>query len=390
MPSVVSVPLRKPSNERHRWYAGLAITLLILATYCLTSSSTSAQNLQDVTLILKTVKNPAVYNIGEPIRIQLSFSSDAGNYCFSGGSVSRGWMMYPSENFVVAPLDNPSALGEGTQDPHFDDSAFAFIHGGSILQSIPHWLTKVPDVVSIDLNEWIRFMTPGRYVLTVTSDNRIQPSPSCGIWDGREPRAPPAPITVQSNRVELTILPVDRQWELRELDEIRHALDSSGSWFQVPQSQSADSNMICFEGDCRVGGRIGSARRLRYLSTQDATTELARRFLATEAQDSYQAELSQGLLDSPWRDTAIAVLEGALRNPEMRIPPTVPGGAPPMICQLLAEMMVAREFQDRPLPARPPRFDPQMENSRRLASQPWRDRYDIILADLRAIRPGVQ
>ena len=152
---------------------------------------------------------------------------------------------------------------------------------------------------------------------------------------------------------------------------------------------AADSSVACFEGDCRVAGRIGSARRLRYLGTQDATAELARLFLATEAQDSYQGELSRGLLDSPWRDTAIAVLEGTLRNPDMRIPPTVPGGAPPMICQLLAEMLVAREFQDRPLPVRPPRFDPQMENSRRLAAQQWRDRFDIVLADLRAIRPAV-
>jgi hypothetical protein len=337
---------------------------------------------------LKTVKKPAVYNIGEPIRIKLSFSSDTGNYCFSGGNASRGWMN-TYENFVVAPLDNPGALGEGTQDPQFDDSAFDFIRGGSILQSIPQRLTKVPEVVSGDLNEWIRFTTPGRYVLTAKSD-RVQASPSCGIWDSREPRVPTANMTIQSNPIELTILPVDRQWELRELDEIRRALDSSGAWFQIPQSQSADSSLICFEGDCRVGGRIWSARRLRYLGTQNATTELAKRFLATEAADSYQAELSQGLLDSPWRDTAIAMLEGALRNPEMRIPPTVPGGAAPMTCRLLAEMLVAREFQNRPLPARPSRFDPQMENSRRLASQPWRDRFDIILADLRAIRPAVR
>jgi hypothetical protein len=351
---------------RHWWRAGLAIV-----TCCLTSTRASAQGPQDITLLLSTTKNPAVYNIGEQIRIKLSFSSDAGNYCFSGGSPRRIWM-YSSENFVVAPLDNPSALGEGTQDPHFDDSAFAFIWGGSILQSTPHLLSKVPDVVSGDLNEWIRFTTPGRYVLTARSD-RVHASPSCGFWDVREPRAPAANITVQSNQIELTILPVDRQWELRELNEIRQSLDSSSG---------DDSSFSVFR-------RIELARRLRYLSTRDATAELARRFLATEAQDSYQGELSQGLLDSPWRDTAIAVLEGALRNPEMKIPPTIPGGAPPMICQLLAEMLVAREFQDRPLPARPPRFDPQIEKSRRLAAQPWRDRYDVILADLRAIRPSV-
>jgi hypothetical protein len=373
MPSVVFVPPGKPSGVGHRRYARLAITLLILAACGLTSSSTSAQNLRDVTLTLKTVKIPAVYNIGEPIRIQLSFSSDASNYCFSSSSARRG-----SEHFVVAPLDNPGGLGEGTQDPHFDDSAFQFIWGGSILGSIPHRLSKVPDVVNIDLNESIRFTTPGRYVLTARSD-RVAAAPP-GLWDGREPRVPMDNITIQSTPIELTILPVDRQWALGELNEIRQALDASSG---------DDSSIICFEVDCRMGGRIGLARRLRYLSTQDATAELARRFLATEAQDSYQYELSHGLLDSPWRDTAIAVIEGALRNPEMRVPPTVPGGAPPMICHLLAEMLVAREFQDKPLPARPSRFDPQMENSWRLAAQPWRDRFDIIVADLMAIRPAV-
>jgi hypothetical protein len=213
MPSVAPVPPRQPIN-RHRWYAGLAITLLILATYYLNSSSTLAQNLQDVTLTVKTVKDPAVYNIGEPIRIRLSFSSTAGNYCFFGGNDGRV-SMYQSENFVVAPLDNPSALGEGTQDPHFDESPFEFAYLGG-LESTPHWLTKVPDVVSIDLNEWIRFTKPGRYVLTAKSDS-VQASRSCGIWDGREPRAPAANITIQSNQIELIILPVDRQWELREL-----------------------------------------------------------------------------------------------------------------------------------------------------------------------------
>ena len=65
----------------------------------------------------------------------------------------------------------------------------------------------------------------------------------------------------------------------RELNEIRQALDSS----------SSDGSSF------NVFRRIELARRLRYLSTQDATAELARRFLATEAQDSYQGELSQGL-----------------------------------------------------------------------------------------------
>jgi hypothetical protein len=217
-------------------------------------------------------------------------------------------------------------------------------------------------------------------VLTARSD-RVHASQSCGIWDGKEPRVHAANSTIQSNQIELTILPVDRQWELRELDEIRQALESSST---------DNSDLDCFEGDCRVAGRIGLARRLRYLSTQDATAEMARRFLATEAHDSYQYELSRGLLDSPWRDTAIAMLEGALRNPEMRVSPTLPGGAPPLICRLLAEMLVAREFHHKPLPAGTPTFDPQMENSRRLADQQWRDRFDIILADLQLIRPAVQ
>jgi hypothetical protein len=57
-------------------------------------------------------------------------------------------------------------------------------------------------------------------VLTARSD-RVHASQSCGIWDGKEPRVHAANSTIQSNQIELTILPVDRQWELRELDEIR-------------------------------------------------------------------------------------------------------------------------------------------------------------------------
>jgi hypothetical protein len=204
-----------------------------------------------------------------------------------------------------------------------------------------HQLTQRPRSVHFDLNEWVRITAPGTYRVTARS-SRIS---RCSSGD-----QPPRHLaSVQSNGVQITILPVDGNWAASELQEIRSVLDSSSD-------ESA---------------KALAARRLSYLDTRDSTSEMAARFVANDTPSS-QGILAHGLLESSWRDTAIAELEGSLQVREKQVPQS--------IYHVLAMLLVAREFQDRPLP------DEKAPGDRQRAIEARGDRFRSILAELYSVR----
>ena len=115
-----------------------------------------------------------------------------------------------------------------------------------------------------------------------------------------------------------------------------------------------------------------AARRLSYLNTRDSTREMAARFGANDTA-SNQGLLAQGLLESSWRDTAIAELDRSLQVREKQVPQS--------IYRVLAMLLLAREFQDRPLP------DENAPNDRQRAIEERGDRFNSILAELYLVRP---
>ena len=161
-------------------------------------------------------------------------------------------------------------------------------------------------------------------------------------------RQPSPLLTANSTEFEITVLAADEKWTAAELKEIRAILESSSD-------------------DLAAASAI---RRLGYLNTPDSTRELARRFVASNT-ESNQGLLAQLLVESSWRDISISELEGSLRTEK---------AVPERIYRVLAMLLAAREFQERPLP------DSDEFGERRRAIEMRGHRLNAILSELRLSR----
>jgi hypothetical protein len=152
----------------------------------------------DVHLTLAVTKSPAVYHLGERIVCELSFSASTPE---KYGIVNIGYSRHSSGSGLETFIVNPS---DGTADPHVDVSRqLAFIIAGSSLSSFTT-LSSVPDVVQTDLNEWVRFNSPGVYRLQARS-SRV------GLFHES------LPVALSSNEIEVNVLPADPAWTAGEI-----------------------------------------------------------------------------------------------------------------------------------------------------------------------------
>jgi hypothetical protein len=114
----------------------------------------------EVDLRLSTVSGQSRFRLGEPIALELSFTSTvAGKYSASGGN--SDWAAI--ENFREEFRVSPSA---GTSDPLAD-----YFAGGAV-SSGPMWfreLSAKPVVVDKQLNQWLHFDRPGHSQVHVIS-----------------------------------------------------------------------------------------------------------------------------------------------------------------------------------------------------------------------------
>jgi hypothetical protein len=261
----------------------------------------------DVHLTLAVTKYPAVYHLGERIVCELSFStSTPGKYGIYNTGQPRGSWGSGSETFIATP---PS----GTVDPHVDLSRqLGFLSEGSILSSYDR-LSSVPHVVRTDLNEWLRFNSPDVYRLQARSSRvslfREQPS-SAAAND----------VVLNSNEIELTLLPADPEWIAGEVGDIGKILDS-------PES-SAEQKTI-------------AASRLRYLNTESSTAEMVRELPETADQPCHYA-LYEGLIESSFRKTAIRILQQTVRGPATHVSWDA--------VDLLTTLALLDEYQNQPIP----------------------------------------
>ncbi len=228
---------------------------------------------------LRTKENQRQFYPGELIRLELSFSSTrAKTYILNAAAYDRSGRL-AIDHFVLDRL-------EGTADPledYFGSGLFNFFGGG--LSSMPE-LSEKAEVVKADLNEWIRFDTPGRFRLYVTS-GRVggKPAPSS---DG-EMRSP----QVISNVIEFEILPADEKWSRQKLTEILAVLDL----------KSASESV-----------RTEACRSLRFLGTPAAVSEMVQR---SRGQDQYcDFQYDFGLIGSPHREFVSRTMERALISAE--------------------------------------------------------------------------
>ncbi len=232
----------------------------------------AAANPKDVAF---TISLPAAtFHAGEPIPVNLSFSSTAaGKYKVDGGLYDRSGRM-SEDAYLIDPVD-------GTVDPlkaFFENGAFM---GGGIRQ-VPV-LNEKPFTMRFELNEWIRFDRPGKYRLYVNS-SRVQDA--AGDGQQRLPRA-------ASNLVTFEVLPADAEWSRQELAEIVKTLDTA-----------TDQAVI-----------RAAARRLRFLGTRETAPELARRFNGSPCDWDYML----GLVGHPDLPAATDAVIAQIAQPDFPV-----------------------------------------------------------------------
>jgi hypothetical protein len=323
-----------------------AATAMILLAVCAAGTGMAAENANGVSFTLNTLRNPAVYRVGEWIELSAAYSATRPGYCLveSGGGLRDQIWRQSQDEFNVVPLDDMGSVGSAMYDPYFDKDDFnpSSIKTISKLSSI-HLLSEKPRQVRSILNDWVRIATPGKYRVTGRSGRVFSQCPL-------ESQPPEIPIALQSNEIEITILSAESGWvksELRKIDKI------------LAFSSDENTKTLAF-------------RRLGYLNTPDSTRELAERFVADTTPNS-EATLAQGLLESSWRETAISELDRSLHEKKQ---------VPQSIYHVLAMLLVAREFQDRLLP------NEQEPDERQRAIKAREERFSSVLAEFYLLRPN--
>jgi len=229
--------------------------------------------------------NKAEFRCGEVIPLDLAFTSSTHDrYEINMASYDRSGRM-SHEQFLLDPK-------EGSSDPLqlYFNSSWGFLGGGLTAFKL---LSTSPISIHLDLNEWVRFDRPGVYRLTVISHR---------ISDTRDADYPQhAGMEVKSNSIELQIIAADPTWQQSELKQILQALNRPG-----PSG-----------GDLRNDPRQAARMTLRYLGSEEAARELARRLRGedTRADGGYML----GLIGSPHRDIGLQEINKLFDAPDFPI-----------------------------------------------------------------------
>ena len=196
--------------------------------------ATLAAQTADVSLQLATAGGQTRFRMGEPITLQLSYSSTAaGKYSASGGNSDRSGLENFREEFRVSP-------SAGTSDPLAD-----YYKSGGVANGLGWFreLSAKPVVVNKDLNQWLRFERPGRYQVRVIS-HRVT--------------AQQKPVALESNQIEIELVDEPGFRETRSAEATR-------TLRTVPKSGQSE----VFQQ------RMAAARQLWYLDMPESIRESA-------------------------------------------------------------------------------------------------------------------
>jgi hypothetical protein len=228
---------------------------------------------------------------GEVIPLDLAFSSTTPKrYFFNNASYDRSGRMN-HEDFIVEPK-------EGTRDPLslFFNSIGLHMAGGL---SGGDFLSATPTHMHLNLNEWVSLERPGTYRLRIVShrvtDHPTNDSPYSG-----------EPLPVQSNSIELKIIAPDASWQAAQLAGIRQVLNSEVLNREPPTGSSATSEL-----------RQAALTRLRYLGTEEAAREMARRLGGEDNNGDFECMF--GLIGSPHRSAGLEEMNRLFDNPDFPV-----------------------------------------------------------------------
>lgn len=261
----------------------LLYTTLLLVTLSggyTTAAQSNPQVDENVILEISVAENQQSFCIGETIPLKLSFKSKVPNhYQINTAQYDRsGRMNY--ERFVVSPA-------EGAEDPL---STYTYSMRGITNY---RYLKPEPWTITLNLNEWIRFMQPGEYRLTVFS-TRVEVRSRENFFG--------SPVSARSNEIRLNIIAPSPEWQKQILDEAVKTLDGQNS--SVFQTND--------------GVRRKAAETLRFLGTVDATKEMVKRF-RDQGSDGLVYVYELGIISSPHREVARNAMESALADPDRPI-----------------------------------------------------------------------
>jgi hypothetical protein len=148
-------------------------------------------------------------------------------------------------------------------------------------------LRNAPFVLSLLLNDYVRFMRPGHHILRV-QNSRVSLVPKRA---GQRAQ----PMELSSNAFELTILPTNATWQQTQLREAMELLKS------------------------RPGISVEGCEKLRTLGTKAAAAAMVDDY--RDEQLATSCNINYGLMQSPERQFAIAQMREKLEDPAFPISP---------------------------------------------------------------------
>jgi hypothetical protein len=251
-----------------------------------------------ISLHIETTSGRTQFKMGEAISLKLTFeNSSAETWRVPGVDGSgRSVLGLMSDRFLVSPK-------EGTADPWSFRLSEAITYNGP-----PGGMSigAKPVAMNVDLNEWVRFGHPGRYLVSALLHAN----------SGRPPD-----VAVSSNEIEIEIVPADREWLAEQLRQEVAVLEAP-----------AGIDYDAFQA------RHSAVRALSYLDTPESVREAARLLGTVDQQTAQQLDIV--LRGSEDQVAAISAMNQLLRSPDQAVTPA--------FIQTLARM----ESRERvPLPA---------------------------------------
>jgi hypothetical protein len=275
----------------------------------------SGTNPGDIEFKIKFVGDKSFFHIGEPIEIEISYSTQ------SGKKYLGGWTS-PSPGLEgVTPALTPT---DGVLDLRAVRDYMSF--AGSILSGTG-FLGSQPVIQRLDLGDWYRFQKPGHYAVTVQS-GEVSRAKGAEEGGGREH------LSLESNPLEFDVV-ADPAWSVSEVAEIERVLRNK----EDPE-------------------RYRALHRLILLDTPPSVRKLVQLYLSkADVTDASEGVVYRGLRESSQIDVIIPLLEAALSDPLVE--------AREGMTDLLGGLQVRKELGV--LPPRPQ--DPAGQTE-------WKDRYD--------------
>jgi hypothetical protein len=244
-----------------------AFSLLILLSFI---TSARAQVLPEVQVKLRLAEPKSVYKIGEPIKLVMEFTADREGYVVE---TTSDLDQQGEDNVVISPE---------TGVAHWRTEMTGGVRYLRDMISTQN-LSNVPARVALTLNDTLRFDTPGRYTVTVTTHRVTKYS-----------KLYSRPLTLTTNPITFE---VEAMSEADEAAEVKRLADR----------YAASRN---FQTDDEVG------QQLSFLTGEPSTREKVTRFLnQDERRGNYTGHVAYGLFIARDRQLVLKLLEAALRDP---------------------------------------------------------------------------